>query len=283
MRWLILLIFTGCSFGAKAQYQSFFGETSTSWTAVGGAFNTNEWTDSAAYEKDTLIAGMSYQKISRWRAYPDNLYVHDLFFREDTTVGKLWRRFHPDSTDELIVDLSLNVGGQFINPINNTTILTVDSVYYVNSRKHVRLNTQFNLIRFEFIEGVGPNVGPLYSTGLILLCQYKDSILNYVLNIPQYPGICNVHSLTSVDELLYLGMSVYPNPTRGLVKIETRQKQKGLKVYLHDPIGRQLLESDCLAGGRCEIDLSQFSPGILLLTIRNRSNVIVRQEKVFVN
>ncbi len=263
------------------QYQSFFGKTSTSWNSVGSGLNrVNEWTDSVAYEKDTLLAGVSYKKVSLWRAYPNAAYQSDLLFREDTTTGRLWHRY-PDSTNTLIADLSLGVGGQFFHPVATTVALTVDSVYYVNSRKHVRFqNSSLLDVPLIFIEGVGPSHGVLFVSPL--LCQYKDGNPNYVLNVPHYPGICNVHELTSIDSHLEIGIRISPNPTTGLIKIESPAVGKDLVVYVYDAIGRHLLTKK-YSGGGCEVNLGQLSPGLYMIAIKNSNKLLIKQEKIVLN
>lgn len=77
--------------------------------------------------------------------------------------------------------------------------------------------------------------------------------------------------MTGIDDPLDVGISIYPNPTTGLLKIEARQNQADLKIFLHDALGRQLLVSDCSAKSGCEFDVSQFASGLLLVTIKNRA------------
>lgn len=267
---------------AKCQYESFFGTISTSWTSVGTGMAANEWTDSAAYEKDTLIAGIEYKKISCWKAYPDNVYCCDAFFREDTTTGKLWARYPSDTEDVLIADMSLSIGDQYITPVSLVP-KTVDSIYFINSRKYIRFNSSYNGIKFQFFEGVGPSVGPLWVEGLILLCQYKDGNQNYVLNTPAYPGICNVSQLTSIIEPPKESISIYPNPTRGLIKIECADRRPKLTIYVHDVLGRQMLVKDCFGGTPCDVDLSHLSPGVIMLMIHDDRNVVLKQEKILLN
>ncbi len=263
------------------QYQSFFGKTSTSWNSVGSGLNrVNEWTDSIAYEKDTVLAGMTYKKVTLWRGYPENTYQSHFFCREDTTTGKLWRRYAQDSVEKLIADLSLDVGGQFLHPITSLP-KTVDSVYYIYSRKHVRFNSSLLSLPLVFIEGVGPSYGILFRS--VLLCQYKDGSPNYVLNVPPYPGVCNVQQLTSVEDPSEVSVNIFPNPTTGIVKIETQKTVVNLFVYVHDAVGRQLLLKNCISGAGCEINLRQFSPGLYTLTIKGSDNLVLNHQKILLN
>ena len=278
MRWLILLIFTGCSFGVKAQYQSFFGDSSTYWTSVGsGLQRVNEWTDSIVYRKDTVFEGLSYKIVSYWRGYPDNFYNSDFLLREDTTNGKLWRRYFSDSLDELMADISLNVGDQFLMPISQLSAI-VDSVYYLNSRKHVRLNSGFQSIPVEFIEGVGPSCSFFWKS--VMLCQYKDNLPNYVLNAPKYPSVCNVYQL-NVDELTSKeGITIYPNPASGFVKIKTNTLKQVSRISINDVLGRLVATKDVHPHDDLELNVEKLSRGTYVLLLFDSDNAVLKAERL---
>ena len=274
IRWLILLISTGCSFGVKAQYQSFFGDSSTFWTSVGSFQRINEWTDSIVIVKDTLIQGTNYKKAIGWRAFPDNYYVGEIFFREDTTSGKLWALQLPAS-ERLIADMSLKVGDQFIEPGTNAIVLTVDSVYYLNQRKHIRISTSYSIVPYEVIEGVGPTY--VYPYSGVLLCQHKDGTSNFLLTTTEYPGVCNVALLNKVASHFPTEQHIYPNPTNGKIK-ELAEKSGAFRLF--DLAGREVFSRSVISGKELQFDITHLSDGVLIYTFTNQDNQIYKREQL---
>jgi hypothetical protein len=62
------------------------------------------------------------------------------YFREDTTTGRAWFWTTYDTTEYLIMDLSLNVGDSFLVKVYSDTLVTVSSIDTLNGRKELTLD-----------------------------------------------------------------------------------------------------------------------------------------------
>ena len=71
-------------------------------------------------------------------------------------------------------------------------------------------------------------------------------------------------------------ISVYPNPTRGLLRIEGLQPTDIIRLY--DLKGEFVLE--CPAGPQLELDLTFLPPGVYLMRPRSKVVGAVRATKV---
>jgi hypothetical protein len=69
---------------------------------------------------------------------------------------------------------------------------------------------------------------------------------------------------------------IYPNPSNGLLKIET--KQPGQHYIEIISLNGQLLYTDKMEGPNHQIDLSSFEKGLYFITVRSRN--YVRTEKI---
>ena len=81
---------------------------------------------------------------------------------------------------------------------------------------------------------------------------------------------------TSVDELLFTNISVYPNPSTGIFTLKwdnTTNKNSTLKVM--NSVG-EVVYSEILMIGENEkqINISKFSKGIYLLEIETKNRII---------
>ncbi len=167
----ILLISLAIIFlqGAHAQknYCSYFGERYTKW---------HVHYEIADFEKDGVInIGDSPVKINdKW--YKKIALDRNYFFymREDRDKGQLFLLDNNMENEYLISDMSLEEGDVFRFPDwvyfkyyegmqkdKKGYFSLVDSIYYEDGRKHVRLELMYdrNDGFLEFIEGVGPNSG----------------------------------------------------------------------------------------------------------------------------
>jgi hypothetical protein len=267
---------------SKSQYQSFFGKDSTSWNSLIMDIEGYIMTDSVVYEKDTTIQLMTYKKINWYIAAPYNAYFTKSFLREDTTTGRLWQLIHPDSSEKLVIDMSLNLSDNFADPLTGI-LFTVDSVYSTNGRKNVRLNAVYQSGKLTFIEGVGTNRGIIdhsFTGSFYLLCQKKDGSMNYINSHPVYQGLCNIGPLNVGRSPVEEQYEISPNPTSGLISIRTTDLDRGLFVRVLDMTGRVLINQACDLSPVCSISFGELPGGIYLVQVRNSRNSIVRLEKI---
>ena len=89
-------------------------------------------------------------------------------------------------------------------------------------------------------------------------------------------GSARVFSLTtatSVKPIMSNDISVYPNPTRGMLNIRSTEKIR--KLIISDITGKAIMEKDGL--NSMTIDMSKLSNGIYILTIKTSNGVTNRK------
>ena len=80
-------------------------------------------------------------------------------------------------------------------------------------------------------------------------------------------------TVTNLDDMVIPGMeiSVYPNPTKDLLKIEVESQGNELLRYeLFDITGRKMVLKKMRSKSE-EVDMSSYSPGIYLLNVLNQN------------
>lgn len=100
---------------AKAQYQSIFGSSQTSWNIIKGNF-WGTGTDSLVTVSDTIINSYTYKKILYYDISSGTTQIESIvgYLREDSIQGKAWFFNTEDIAEQLIMDLNLNLGDTFL-------------------------------------------------------------------------------------------------------------------------------------------------------------------------
>jgi hypothetical protein len=280
-----------------AQYQSYFGLESTSWNTYLINIEGEGLYDSNFVKKDTLIGAKTYKYLLS-KNYGDTSNGGVNLLREDTVSGTLWLRsmFHfadvngndsvaLDTMDRVISSMNLNQGDTFtfetVTPYPlHLRQYVVDSVYFMNNRKHIALNAGIwnpPIIRLMFIEGVGPNCyinwmsyGPALNT--YLLCQNKDETLSYMHADSFLIGQCRFEIPKSVHQLdggAKVNLQVFPNPAIDYLDISYQLddndnrfgKQWVLMNALGQVVGREFL-APAHHALKIRHNISGLAPGI---------------------
>jgi len=263
---------------ANAQYQSIFGSNQTSWNMkteqLFGAVN-----DSISYISDTLISSVLNKKVKYFRGSSE---MATFLIREDTTQGKVWCSFINDTTQYTIYDLSLSVGDTFRVYIDGGTYV-VDSVYYQSSRKHIRLDYFFSSTigkKFVMIEGVGTNIGLMYHNGNVgnigpyLLCQHKNSLVNFINNHPLYSGQCNISTVGITESYLESKITIFPNPSSNLLFINFEKEVEIQQISISNIEGKIIkIYTDNFE----ELNIKHIPLGIFFLKIYLHNKVITKK------
>lgn len=233
------LILLCCTQLVNAQpYPSIFGTEKTQYNILMNfkpmSVKSTFWggTDIFTFENDTIIDQKVYKKV-------DYVYGYDyrgLFsgIREDTVEDKIFV-YQKDIGEVLTCDFSLSVGDTFFFPQHKCIphynhyclnehhgFMIADSIYFENDRKIITFDGPYYgngeryylnyFSKVSFIEGIGPNYGPLgwFFDDLALLCAYKDDNLVY----KQWEDIdCEYTNLDgNIKELPYTPVSITPNP-----------------------------------------------------------------------
>ena len=238
---------------------------------------------------DTVI--FNNREYRFFKAIPDVDIQPDyrMYLREDTTTGRLYR-YYPEYDIEVITcDLSLQSGDTFCISSGNYPCWIVDSVTYDEGRKVVwfpPVSQSGNFLSAQypyhtcFIEGIGPTFGPFeivnrgiaFDLGLLLCVHHNDSLVymtdtvlgceQYVISVPEYP-----------DAL----MKIYPNPATNTLHVEfegTDDPQGTITVT--NITGVVVLTQEC-HDPVTQLDVSNLSHGLYVVSFRNEKGVIVRK------
>ena len=302
---LVLLLAAGGTFvnRAYAQYQSFFGDSITTYNlagecvsydplALGGSYThhcTVNRTDTVRID-DKLYYRSDYQ--SDWVWYYS-------YVREDTTTGQIfWYHGYNGYTAEVCMcDMSLSVGDTFkvfehlYSPMNVPTIVA-DSITYMNGKKVIFFHRVGDAeiyycdgwVEYEvpvmFIEGIGPTYGPLgwdiYShQGCVLLCMYKDG--EFVFALDEENLGCEQDPVAKVKENQDRGWTVFPNPCHSYLNIrfDEMPQDNGL-LYVTNMAGCVVL-SQKLGNREMRIDVRNLAAGIYTVTYKTSGTKISKK------
>lgn len=270
-----------CSTTLSAQYQSIFGAQQSSWYF-------NSWVatpefvhcipDSTwvLYNQDTSFQGKVYKPHYILDGNSSTPYNNG-FVSEDTTTGELWFRKSGsfDTTIYKIMDMSLTVNDSFyLDQGLGGSMIPVDSIYYQNSRKHIKLDYyqgvysgppyRTTLVYYTMIEGVGVNLsGVSLSFGnTILKRSWKDNSLDYIAPLD---SVFYCDTLTSLAERKNktAAFEIFPNPVGETAKLSLKELNAE-KLELIDLSGR-LVKS--FSTKEKELNFSDISNGVYFVRV----------------
>lgn len=295
---LVLLVAAG-GFGqqANAQYQSFFGDSITTYNLAGECVSYDPFALGGSFmyyptvnRADTVrIDGKLYYRSDYncgWNEPPSCI-------REDTTTGQIFRYYSHNgySAEICVCDMSLSVGDTFRvswDPWVSSTIVA-DSITYINGRKVIyfhqtelgiyaiyycdlynpTLNGQESTLPIMFIEGIGPTYGPLGPDvvsymGCVLLCMYKDG--EFVFALDEENLGCEQEPLGKVEDDQDLEWRVFPNPCHRYLNIrfDEMAQSNGL-LYVTNMAGCVVF-SQKVCNREVRIDVRALSAGIYTVT-----------------
>lgn len=140
--------------------------------------------------------------------------------------------------------------------------------------------------------GWGHNGNIIYTSSMYYIPEY-DLSLSVLTNdgsqIPSVGGLENVANelaclyiefVTGVEEDAQIETTIYPNPSTGTFTIQTSEELVGAPLTVYDLQGKEILQTNCKAGGQTQIELNGLPSGTYILVIQDREKVI--REKLFV-
>ncbi len=290
-----LLLSTTC---IAQPYKSIFGDSVSMWTCRYYGLATHSI---AFFAKgDTTIRGETYKKVGfSANSYPLSFLNTTLgLLREDSTTGKVWYRSQPkyqtnaysnparDTVDILIMDMTLQLGDTFytgkVSGMGQDTMAIVDSVYVdTDNRKHIRFDKKINWnLNLEFIERVGTTLGIAYKDSNVissfaenggLICCFHDSVNTYSttlktnLNNKCIPTV-GIKHLSKNKQL-----SIYPNPTTGVFKIDIPTKDK-TKITITNISGQVVYHIEITNKTQHTINLTTQPKGIYTIQLTNHQH-----------
>ena len=275
---LALLLMAGGVTMQAQEYESYFGTDSTRLNVLQYCI---DWVSTGYMEINTAdtvhVNGHDYLHATPRRFFFENV---DLYFREETSTGRLYRYFPMiDEEEVLLCDMTLTVGDTFyhIDSWGMAHPSVVESVSFENGKKVIRFALPYLPWHdaLTFREGIFPNNFPIgyldyYDCENNLLCEYKDG--EQVFENPEY-NTCYIDE-TSVQEQGQQQITIYPNPAKETMLIEGA---KASEVQLYNALG-QLVKT---MQGTNEIPVADLPQGVYMLRIADIEGRIF-MEKVMV-
>jgi hypothetical protein len=79
------------------------------------------------------------------------------------------------------------------------------------------------------------------------------------------------------DAELAGNIRVYPNPSQGIVQIDTKKLESSVVINVYDPLGMKLFEFGADSQSKHEIDLSGKPKGLYLLKFSSGSRIAFKK------
>jgi Secretion system C-terminal sorting domain len=274
-RALLIIISIYFSINCFSQFKPIVTGDSISWLLKHEIFD-------AANLEDLILADTTFRdSILYYKVYMDGYYnnIQIGYFREDTSTGKAWFWGINDSSEYLIMDLSLKVMDTFRVRMFGDSIVTVSSVDTINGRKILTLNYHYGegfiSENLKFIEGVGPNASLFYQVdekdyqyqlGYLVCKMFHNDRMVYAWDTIQFEcgqlvGIEEKHQSRGND------IVIYPNPAKSSVKIILNDLSLvNNSIIIYNIQGQQILHKK-LNLKETVINLDMLSNQILIYSI----------------
>lgn len=288
---IVLILLCLSSLSAQAQTHSYIPllDSTARWVGV-NSINDGMNIYISPYEEyiqgDSIIRGQSYRKLyaSSTVGGAGSLFC---YLREDTMGRVYFIGSRPDvtgaivsdSSEHLLYDFSLSVG----QGINDTVIPYQPQILYVDTINTIsgtrrRLFTTHNAVFLQndhfWVEGVGGtqilqnDFVDCFETCWCLSTKSVNGQLVYqdTLTCPFYT--------TGISNVPLLNVSLYPIPANGILTVDMRQNTTTItKTYatlnLYNSLGQRLRAVPRDNSGLVEINVSDLSEGVYLLTIKD--------------
>ena len=258
----------------NSQYQSIITQDSTSWSL------RHEIWDVPIGEKFVLGDTITLNNELYNKTYLENTLLG--YFREDTTSGKAWYWGHSDSSEHLIMDLSLNIGDTFLVKMFSDTNVTVTAIDTINGRKTLTLDYHYGggIISedLKFIEGVGPNAALFYQLddknqwfgfgyylwGYLVCKMNHNNTIVYAWDTINF----DCSPFVGIEEKNQnSNISIYPNPTKSKINIVLKNNSLLNKtIIIYNTKGQKLIMKK-LDKSEIQIDLEIYSNQTFLYSI----------------
>lgn len=151
--------------------------------------------------------------------------------------------------------------------VNSVDSVIVDSTYH--KKYSIKTIGSQDLEWFDIVEGVGSTLGLLTKIDYTAPNYNSDLVCFKHNNQGSYPtgGQCELYQLNQIDENNKCKIFIYPNPTKGVVIIDTGGKIIKLKVSLKNLVGQIVSNYDIINNHSFTIDINGPS-GIYFLELK---------------
>ena len=241
---LCLMLFFSCSYSSAQEYPTILGAQNTKWKAPFCNLDQTFIRENTTLDNDQMVInGMNYTAVGTTFSggidFNLNPATSNGFIRENTTEGKVWfmgvveTMSGLDTIEYLVMDLSLEVGDEFIihGAFGEEIVSVVDSIYFDSNQKHVQTNyTHWNNNNaLTFIEGIGTNYGLAYMHDVFNLCPCLISVDKDWSRVYQNES-CE-QPIAKIDKETELKPRLYPNPAENQITVENIPRGAKYKIY----------------------------------------------------
>lgn len=307
----LFLCSIGLSLNAQTGYQSFFGDSSTTYhvftsmtcyTHDQGILGCGDtYKHSITYQDTAIFNDTVYYRVLEYRNS-----CHSMYIREDTNTGRLYRYFPNLNKEFLTCDMSLNVGDTFQLPVYSDYFrfpeyfyweegakLVVDSIVYINNKKIIYFpyirNTVYGSAYYDgsfekfgirplFIEGIGPTYSPFgqalpYSDEdlNVMLCVDKNDTLAFMLN----EQLGCFQFAVNIKEIENAKIHIFPNPTNDYINlsIDNLPDISG-EILILDIIGHVVYRKT-IDDNTTKVNVAPFAQGVYTLVFSSKKGKLV--------
>lgn len=248
-----------------------YGQGGFSWT-------TYEYT----FGEIVTIDSMEYRNLVTENTNP--IFELGEFYREEN--GKVYLKPSLAEEEELIYNFNLSVGDTFLVDIPENqfsfeiVVETVDSILLNSGSKRKRISFN-NLADYYWIEGIGGNISPLNTDGIIALDCWIDLKCYFVDNNLEFEnGDCELGFGTTISandlEEVIIDFLIFPNPVKYEFRIETDFEQlKSIQVF--NSLGAELMQITSFESNLFDVDY--LNEGVYYLVAKFK-NGLYKVEKI---
>jgi hypothetical protein len=192
--------------------------------------------------------------------------------KEDTLLGRLWWK-NPDNDKELLImDLNLNIDDNF--EIEPGLWAKVDSIYILDGRKRVRFDHESSMWeeKITFIEGVGPNISPLYRlfgyNSSYMSCLHVNNKLIFQTSSSFFEG-CTLNKTSLIPVEKNSVYNLFPNPTNSLLTVTLDPSIVSKNILRIFDITGKVVMQEILTDTYNVLDVSFLKPGNYKVLIKS--------------
>ena len=128
-----------------------------------------------------------------------------------------------------------------------------------------------NYINEQVIEGIGTSFGLFESIGVLAGPPYQY-LTNYCVGTDEE---CLQDFLLTTNDHFLKKINIYPNPTKDFINIDLQNSLKS-KVQIFNIFGKELFNKQ-FTQNFISIDISNFTKGIYILKINNKTTKLIKQ------
>ena len=314
---LVRLLFPIHSISQTVPYRSYFGNEFTYWYSYFSFYDISYSVRYSINNEDTLLHNeICYKKVFEFYSLQnlDQWDPHYCFgIREEIETGSLFIILN-DFSELLISKMDLEIGDKYyftsvktdfnhsyclhcfreVEKDDNGYYATVDSIYYIDNRKHIKFDANYHAFSFDFplifIEGIGPNVSfePFFheSWAVCFNCYenenglWKSNIKDQYIDFSQYECFRELISLPKIN--LDFPFQLIQRKGEIELHIDANDFESGW-VYLYSMQGKLLYSQPAKRNANIIIPTSGFSNGTFIIQLKEEKTKKTWRSKVIIS